>query len=330
MSPSGALPPQAAKPSSLVQLASLSPVAVAEVVATESGAPSSGPSQTDQYRLRNGDIVAVRFVKNPEFDAAVPVRPDGHIALALVGEVEAKGLTLPELRGVISRRYKDFVAQTGYGEVLKEGDYFDLRFVYNPELNLGVRIRSDGRISLPLLGEVEAAGLRPSELYQQLLRGYAKHLTNPDLALLVGADTAKKIFADEPYVAVALSKTAGQKIFVGGEVTTPKAVEFEGQISVLQALMQAGGVKESGDLSQVVVLRRGQFESANWSQVDLSHPLSGRSLENDLVLHNGDVVVVPRTGIAEVGLFVKQYIRDVLPLQSNFGITVIPIDTGQR
>ncbi|HKA54288.1 MAG TPA: polysaccharide biosynthesis/export family protein [Candidatus Binatia bacterium] len=295
----------------------------------ENGPPSFGLRQPEQYRLRNGDVIAVKFVKNPELDATAPVRPDGHIALALVGETPARGLTLAELRAAISQQYKDFVTQTGYGEILKEGDSFDLRFVYNPELNVTVRIRSDGKISLPLLGEVQAAGLRPSELYQRLLKGYAKHLTDPDLALLVGPDTAKKIFADEPYLAVTLAKSAEQKIFVGGEVLTPKAVEFEGQISVLQALMQAGGVKDSGDLSQVIVLRRGQFEQANWTQLDLSHPLSSTILENDLALHSGDVVLVPRTGIAEVGLFVKQYVRDVLPLQGNFGVSIIPVNTGR-
>jgi polysaccharide export outer membrane protein len=246
----------------------------------------------------------------------------------MVGEIQAVGTTLPALRTTLSQQYKHFIAQTGYGEVLREGDYFDLRFVYNPELNLGVRIRSDGKISLPLLGEVEAAGQRPAELYQHLLTQYGKHLTDPDLALLVGPDTAKKIFADEPFIAVTLAKSADQRIFVGGEVMNAKVVQFEGQISTLQAIMQAGGVKDTGDLSQVVVLRRGQFEQANWARTDLSDPLSGKSLENDLLLHDGDVVIVPMSGIAKVDLFVKQYIRDVLPLQSSFNVTVIPVDSS--
>jgi protein involved in polysaccharide export with SLBB domain len=311
-----------------IQLASVSPLAFSQEIPVEDQPQSSSSTQAAAYRLRNGDVVSVKFVKNPELDATVPVRPDGQISLALVGELTAKGVTLAELRSLISRRYTDFIAQTGYGEVLKEGDFFDLRFVYNPELNLGVRIRSDGRISLPLLGEVQATGLRPSELYQQLLKGYAKHLTDPDLALLVGPDTAKKLFVNESFIVVILSKTADQKIFVGGEVLSPKVVAFEGQISVLQALMQAGGVKDTGDLSRVVVLRRGQFEETRWTQTDLSNPLSGKSLENDLVLSSGDVVIVPMTGVAKVDLFVKQYIRDVLPLQSNFNLTIIPIDSS--
>ncbi len=312
-----------------VQLASLSPVAPSQEIPAEDAPQSSSPPQAELYHLRHGDVLSIKFIKNPELDATVPVRPDGQISLPLVGEIIAKGLTLAELRTIVSQHYKDFIAQTGYGEVLKEGDSFELRFVYNPELNLGVRIRSDGKISLPLLGEIQAAGLRPSELYQQLRKGYRQHITDPDVALLVGPDTAKKLFADETFISVILSKPADQEIFVGGEVHSPMLVKFEGQISVLQALMQAGGVKETGDLSQVVVLRRGQFEQTNWLQADLSNPLSGKSLENDLVLRNGDVVVVPMTGIAKVDLFVKQYIRDVLPMQSNFGVSIIPVNTGR-
>lgn len=310
-----------------VQLASLSDVTLPQDASPEN---TSGTVQSGLYRLRYGDVVAVKFVRNPELDMTAAVRPDGHISLPMVGEILAKGTTLPDLRTTLSQQYKNFIAQTGYGEVLREGDYFDLRFVYNPELNLGVRIRSDGKISLPLLGEVEAAGRRPAELYQHLLTRYGKHLTDPDLALLVGPDTAKKIFADEPFIVVTLSKSADQRIFVGGEVTNAKVVQFEGQISTLQAIMQAGGVKDTGDLSQVVVLRRGQFEQANWARTDLSDPLSGKSLENDLLLHDGDVVVVPMSGIAKVDLFVKQYIRDVLPLQSSFNITVIPVDSSNN
>lgn len=310
-----------------VQLASLSDVTLPQDASPEN---TSGTVQSGLYRLRYGDVVAVKFVRNPELDTTAAVRPDGHISLPMVGEILTRGTTLPDLRATLSQQYKNFIAQTGYGEVLREGDYFDLRFVYNPELNLGVRIRSDGKISLPLLGEIEAAGRRPAELYQHLLTQYGKHLTDPDLALLVGPDTAKKIFADEPFIVVTLSKSADQRIFVGGEVTNAKVVQFQGQISTLQAIMQAGGVKDTGDLSQVVVLRRGQFEQANWARTDLSEPLSGKSLENDLLLHDGDVVVVPMSGIAKVDLFVKQYIRDVLPLQSSFNVTIIPVDSSNN
>ncbi|MBI3060294.1 MAG: hypothetical protein HYY81_13515, partial [Deltaproteobacteria bacterium] len=97
-----------------------------------------------------------------------------------------------------------------------------------------------------------------------------------------------------------------------------------------QAIMQAGGVKETGDLSRVVILRRGKFEQGEWIQTNLSNPISGKSLQNDIALRDGDVVVVPMTGIAKVDLFVKQYIRDVLPVQSGFSISIVPVDAAGK
>ena len=303
---------------------------VRRVTFSEVSPAPAGPLEIKPYRIRNGDVVSIRFIHNPELNETVPVRSDGRISLAMVGEITAAGLELAELRTAVSRRYKDLIATTGYGEVLKEGDNLEIRLVYNPEYNQSVIIRSDGRVSLPVVGEVQAAGLRPTDLEGRLVKQYARHLKKPRVAVLVGPRTAKKIFASEAFISVTLSKPADQEVFVGGEVLTPRAVRFEGQITTLQAIMQAGGVKETGDLSRIVVLRRGQFEQGEWIQTNLSNPLSGRSIQNDVTLRSGDVVVVPMTGIAKVDLFVKQYIRDVLPLQSGFSLSIVPVDAAGK
>lgn len=280
------------------------------------------------YRLRPGDSIAVRFLHNAELNAEVMVRPDGKVTLPLVGEAAVEGLTIPEVHAAVSDDYRAFVRETSYGDLLKEGDFLDLRFVYNPELNIGVRVRSDGKISLPLLGDIQAAGTRPDALRKTLISRYAAHIKNPDVALLVGETTAKKVFADPEFITVGLLRHADHEIFVGGEVHAPKMVTYEGRITTLQAIMKAGGVKDTGDLAKVVVLRRGQFERPEWIQLNLSKPLSGECIHNDIALRNGDVVIVPMTGIAKVDLFVRQYIREVLPIQSFFNVTVIPLDAG--
>jgi protein involved in polysaccharide export with SLBB domain len=280
------------------------------------------------YQLRSGDSFAVRFLHNPELNTEVAVRPDGKVTLPLVGDLPVEGSTIPEVHASVSGNYQAFIRETSYGDLLKEGDVLDLRFVYNPELNIGVRVRSDGRISLPLLGDVQAAGLRPDALRRSLISKYSAHIKNPDVALLVGETTARKVFADPEFITIALLRHAAHEIFVGGEVQAPKVVTYEGRITTLQAIMKAGGVKDTGDLSKVVVLRRGQFERPEWIQLNLSKPLSGESIHNDISLKNGDVVIVPMTGIAKVDLFVRQYIREVLPIQSFFNVTVIPLDAG--
>lgn len=283
--------------------------------------PPPGPVGAEPYRIRSGDAVFLNFIRNPELNVDQSVRPDGKISLVLLSPITVAGLTLDELRTTISARYKDFIAQTGYGEVLKEGDDIQIRFVYNPELNQSLSIRPDGKISMPIIGDIQAANVRPADLRKRLIEEYAKHIKRPDVTVLLGGNVTKKIFAEESFVYASLSKPADQGIFVGGEVHSPRMVKFNAALTTFQAIMEAGGVKDSGDLKRVVVLRRGLFEQAEWIQTDLSDPLQGKNVQNDVILRNGDLVIVPRTGIAQLGLFVKQYIRDVLPIQSYFNVT---------
>lgn len=293
--------------------------------------PAPGPVEADSYRLHLGDRVNISFPHNPELNLSqAMVRPDGKIALSLAGDIAAYGLTVPELQAGIAKKYREFITRTGYSRVLKEGDYFDLRFVYNPELNIGARIGSDGKVSLPLLGEVKAAGYTPAAFRHELIKRYSRDLREPDIALLLGVNpnafpmdiAAKKIFDQPEFITVTLVKSAGAQVFVGGEVAMPKAVPCEGHLTVLQAIAAAGGKKEGGDLSRVVILRRGPFEQTEWLQTDLASPLKGRDLTNDVALRGGDVVIVPLSGIARVGLWVKQWLRDAIPLYGSYNINL--------
>lgn len=297
---------------------------VKRVVFNELAPPPPGPVQADPHRLLSGDVVNVRFVHNPELNTEAPVGHDGKLAMPLIGDLPAAGMTIAELRADLSRRYKAFLTETSYGELLKEGDDLDLRFVYQPELNLGVRIRSDGKISLPLLGDVQAAGLTPTKLRDDLGARYGRHIKHPDVAVLVGATTAKKVFADEAYLMVTIHRLAPQTVYVGGEVKSPRVVPYDGQITTWQAIMQAGSFTDEADLAHVVILRRGQFDQGAWIRTNLDMPLGGERFPNDLILRAGDVVIVPKSGIAKWDLWVKQYIRDALPVQTYLSIFLIP------
>ena len=295
------------------------------IIFEEMAPPPPGPLQSQPHRIQPGDIVSIKFTHNQELNAEVPVRQDGAISLPLIGEIPAAGMTLVELRTAISYRFKGFVDQTKYGELLKEGDDLEFRYVYNPELNLSTRIRSDGKISLPLVGEVQAAGRLPGVFRDEVIQKYAKVIKTPDIALLVGPTAAKKVFTDEAFIFLSLSKPAEQTVFVGGEVAEPKVVRFEGQITTWQAIMQARGFTDKSDLSRVVILRRGLYEKGEWIKTNLDVPLEGERFHNDIVLHPGDVVVVPKSGIAKWDLWVQQYIRDALPVQTYMSIFFIPV-----
>jgi protein involved in polysaccharide export with SLBB domain len=157
-------------------------------------------------------------------------------------------------------------------------------------------------------------------LRQQLICAYRKYIKKPDIALLVGDTTAKKIHTDEKFIAVTLTKAAAQEVFVGGEINAPKIIKIDGRLTALQGIMRGGGIKDSGDLSRVVILRRGYFDRPEWVQTNLAEPLKGNSIANDVELRGGDVVIVPKTGIAKANQYVREYIRDLLPLPGSFGL----------
>jgi len=299
---------------------------VRQVAFPEIKPPPPGPIKAEPYRVMKGDTMSVTFPVNPELTVnPALVRNDGKISLNLIGDVAVYGLTVPEVQEVISRKYKEFITKTKYSRVFKGGDYFDLRFVYNPELNTGARIDADGYVQLAMVGAVKAEGLTPEEFQQKLVRAYSKDIVKPDVVVLVGVHpnaapldlATKKIHDDRQFINVALVKSAGQWIFVGGEVASAKPVPYDGHLTTLQAIMAAGGTKDTADLSRVVVLRRGPFEQTEWIQSDLASPTEGASLKNDVALKPGDIVLVPMSGIAKLNLWVKQYIRDVLPIQTQ-------------
>jgi protein involved in polysaccharide export with SLBB domain len=304
---------------------------VTQVAFPEMKPPPPGPVVVTPYRIMKGDTVNITFPHNPELDLKqVVVRPDGKIPLNLVDEVNAYGMTIPELQQAIGQRYRNFIQQTGYSKVLRPNDYFDLKFVYNPELNIGVRIQSDGKVSLPIVGEVQAANLTPEQLRQELIARYSHDLRKPDIAVLTGTNpnafpvdiAAKHISTQGNFITVTLVKSAGQFVFVGGEVSTPKPIAWEGHLTVLQAIAAAGGKTVKADLSRVVILRRGPLEQTEWMQTDLVSPLEGKDLKNDVVLKAGDIVVVPMSGIAKVGQFVQQYLRDTIPMYGTYNINL--------
>ena len=290
--------------------------------------PASRPSQMFVFQIKEGDVLGFVFQNNPELNSEQTVRPDGRVSLRLIGDMVAAGLTPMQLEDTVLRAYTDFVADTRYSKVLKEGDYFDLKFVYNPELNIGVRVRSDGMVSLPIVGEVQAAGLTPAELRKILIKKYSKDLRSPDIALLVGENTAKSIHVSGNSLTVSVIRASGHRIYVMGEVKTPKAVSLDTKMSLLQALTEAGGATGIGDLSRVIILRRTEERKVEWLQADLQSPLESIDTRNDMLVHAGDIIVVPKTGVAKANAWVSQYIRDMIPVLTTFNINANLLSTG--
>ena len=176
---------------------------------------------------------------------------------------------------------------------IQPGDKLDIKFFYNPELNETVSVRPDGKISLQLVDDVQAAGLTPSQLDEFLTQKYAKELRKPVVTVIVISFT-------------------GQAVYVGGEVNSQGLIDLTVGMTPLQAVINAGGFKETAMPEGAIIIRKDKDNRPIPVRVDLKNALYGSDSGPDIQLQPHDIVYVPMSAIAEANKFVKQYIQDLL------------------
>lgn len=284
---------------------------------------ATSPAEED-YLVRPGDSIRVHFLYNPELDLnPTTVRSDGKISLPVIGDLLVAGKTSSDLSVEVREVYLKYIEESGHGRVLRAGDELQLRFTYNPQLNQRAYVRPDGRVSLLLLGELAADGVEFSEFERMVNSGYADFIKEPELSIYLLSTATKKIYTEEGDITVMVASSRPKEVYVGGEVMEPTLIEFRDRLTPLQAVMRAKGVKETGDLGSVILVTRGEAGGAVAASINLAaYMKSGREVAN-IYLRDGDVVIVPRSGIAKLNLIVKQYIRDVMPLQSSFNFSYL-------
>lgn len=179
------------------------------------------------------------------------------------------------------------------------GDEVDLVAPTAPELNRSLRVGPDGRISPALVPAVMAADRSSTELEAELAALYAPVLVRPQ-------------------VQVVLKQAAPLRVYVGGEVANPGEYEMPGDIDAVQAILKAGGFTPSARRFEVVVIRRGPNGRPMMKTVDLLRAVTDPDAGDAVPLRRFDIVYVPRTRIAEVGLFTQQYFTNAFPFTSGF------------
>jgi polysaccharide export outer membrane protein len=145
---------------------------------------------------------------------------------------------------------------------------------HEPSLSVTVPVRPDGKISLPLVGEIQASGRTSLELQNELTSSLEKYIRQPTVTVIV-------------------SEIRSQRINVVGEVGRPGAFPLLESMGVVDAIAQAGGLKEFAKRKQIYVLRptgdgRNTRLSAHYDQV-----LRGKQNAKDILLQAHDTVVVP-------------------------------------
>lgn len=204
----------------------------------------------------------------------------------------------------------DWPAPADARVTLQPGDKVQFQFMNHPELADEQTIRPDGRVSLQLVGEQEAAGYAPEELKGRLLAAYTDKVKNPEINVVVRSLDSRRIY-------------------VGGEVRLPQFLPLVTQVTPLQAIIQAGGfLKDTAQLRNVIIIRH-RDGKRHARTIDLRNALYAARSE-PLFLEPNDVVFVPRTRIDRVDQWVDQYINKIIPRNVHYTFTDSNVDTETR
>jgi polysaccharide biosynthesis/export protein len=153
------------------------------------------------------------------------------------------------------------------------GDVLQLFVWKEPELTRELTVRIDGRISVPLLGDVEAMGRTPVQLAAELSKRFTR-------------------FLEAPQVTLGVAQANSTRFYVLGQVNKPGDFPLTGRTTVLQGLALAGGFKEFAKTDSIVIIRREKgAETAlpfNYKRLE-----SGKELAHNVSLRPGDTILVP-------------------------------------
>ncbi|MEP6343170.1 MAG: polysaccharide biosynthesis/export family protein [Maricaulaceae bacterium] len=186
---------------------------------------------------------------------------------------------------------------------LYPGDQLDVIVQSAPELSNTLTVGPDGRVIMPMLKPIMAAGRTVTHVQSELRAGLAKQLRDPTIAVTPRA-------------------YAPQQIFIGGQVQAPGTYTLPGPIGAIEAIFMAGGFGQGARTTKVAVLRRAPNGSMMMRPINIQNGLRNiREYNDNMQLRRGDIIFVPKTNLAEAGAFV-QAVRQTLPVDFNVSYTL--------
>jgi polysaccharide export outer membrane protein len=148
-------------------------------------------------------------------------------------------------------------------------DVVYVRVWREPDLSGNLAIRPDGKITMPLINEVKASGLTPTQLANTITQALSKYVNNPQ-------------------VMVAVEAVRSKRYFMSGEINRTGAYPLGSPTTVFEALTMAGGFHEFANKKKIVIIRGAKRFRFNWNDV-----VKGKNLAQNIYLENGDQVIVP-------------------------------------
>lgn len=164
-------------------------------------------------------------------------------------------------------------AEVPTGYVIGAEDVLTVVFWREKDLSGDVIVRPDGRISLPLLNEFQAAGLTPDQLREQVLSAADKYLQDPNLTIVV-------------------KQINSRRVFITGMVNKSGPYSLMAPTTVVQLIAMAGGLQDYAHKKNIVVMRVENGQSVSY-RFNYEEVIEGKNLKQNIELKPGDTVIVP-------------------------------------
>jgi polysaccharide export outer membrane protein len=175
--------------------------------------------------------------------------------------------------------------------VIGESDTLHISVWKNKDLDQDVIVRPDGKISFPLIGDVQAAGLSITQLDKEITERLREYIRYPE-------------------VSISIKKIGGKRVVVLGQVENPGVYSVTGTERILEAIGLAGGFTEDAVASSVVLIRGG-YESPQAKRINLTRAINRGDMRLNVTLESEDVVFVPKKFIANVNYFLDQILDPI-------------------
>jgi polysaccharide export outer membrane protein len=148
-------------------------------------------------------------------------------------------------------------------------DVIFVRVWREPDLSGTMAVRPDGKITLPLVNEIQASGLTPVQLGAEVTTALSKFVNNPQ-------------------VMVAVQSVRSKRYYMSGEIQRSGAYPLASPTTVFEAVTMAGGFREFANKKKIIIIRGVKRFRFNWNQV-----VKGKNLDQNILLESGDQVIVP-------------------------------------
>jgi polysaccharide export outer membrane protein len=158
--------------------------------------------------------------------------------------------------------------------IIGPGDVLQITVWKNDTLSRTVPVRPDGKVSMPLLHDVQASGLTAMQLRDKISTALGEFMPNPE-------------------VAVSVNDVRSLRVSILGEVSKPGVLELRGQTTILEAIAMAGGFKDFASPSKITILRIDENGKTKRIRFNYNRAVANSGDEENLILRSGDVVVVP-------------------------------------